>query len=157
MSSYHVALLLHLVGVIAYFSGLALATAGLVAARRRTLPSEIAAILALARSGALLVAAGMVVLVACGFWLVSILDLEFGATWLDVSIALFAVSFFLGGVGGQAPKRARRLAERLAGGANEPTDELRALLGHRPSDVLNGLGMLASLAVLVLMVWQPGG
>ena len=66
---YEWALLLHLLGVVAYFAGLAVAAVGLLAARRRTTQAEIAALLATARWGVALVGAGLLATVAGGLWL----------------------------------------------------------------------------------------
>jgi hypothetical protein len=51
VSHYDVALLIHLVGAIGFFAGIALAAAAMGAARRRTRPKEIAVVLALVRWG----------------------------------------------------------------------------------------------------------
>ncbi len=155
MNEYKIALLLHLVGVVLYFSGLVLAAAALAAGRRRERPSEIAALLGLARTGVVLVAVGVLAVVACGFWLVSVRDLEFGTGWLDASLALLVVSLVLGGVGGQAPKRARKLAVQLAEQGDARTPELDRLLRNPLATATNHTAALASVAILVLMVWQP--
>lgn len=155
MTEYKIALLLHLVGVVLYFSGLVLAAASFAAGRRRERPSEIAALLGLARTGVVLVAVGLVAVVACGFWLVSVRDLEFGTGWLDASLALLVVSLVLGGVGGQAPKRARKLAVQLAEQGDARTPELDRLLRNPLATATNHTAALASVAILVLMVWQP--
>jgi hypothetical protein len=51
VSHYDVALLVHLAGALGFFAGIAPAAAAMGAARRRERPSEIAAVLALARWG----------------------------------------------------------------------------------------------------------
>lgn len=155
MTEYKFALLLHLVGVVLYFSGLVLAAASFAAGRRRERPSEIAALLGLARTGVVLVAVGIVAVVVFGFWLVSVRDLEFGTGWLDASLALLVVSLVLGGIGGQAPKRARMLAVQLAEQGDERTPELDRLLRDPRATAMNHTAALASVAILVLMVWQP--
>lgn len=156
VSSYQVALLLHVVGAITFFAGLAVATVALVAARRRERPSEIALLLRLSPWGAAAVGVGFVLLIGFGFWLVDLSGHEFSEAWLSAALALFLAGAVLGGLGGRKPKQARLLATRLAAEGNEPSLELRQLLTDPISDLLNAVAFLASVAVLVLMVWQPG-
>jgi hypothetical protein len=151
---YEWALLVHLLGVIAYFSGLAVAAVALLAARRRATPGEVAALLGAARWGVALVGGGIVVTVAGGLWLLA--ETSYGLEgWIVVSLVLLAVALVAGGVGGQAPKRARLLAERLAGEGAAVTPELRAALRDRRADALNAIGAAASVAIVVLMVFKP--
>jgi uncharacterized membrane protein len=63
----------------------------------------------------------------------------------------------LGAIGGQRPKRARLLAERLAREGAGESPELRALLDHRVTRALNDVSGLLLVAILVLMVFKPGG
>jgi uncharacterized membrane protein len=146
------ALLFHLAGVVLLFSGLILAAAALAAARRREVAGEIAALLGLTRFGVVLVAAGALLLVGTGLWLVEIWDgaYSLGNGWIAASLGLLALSFVLGAIGGQKPKQARQLAEG-GGGA-----DLKRLLDDRRPDAFNYAAALAVIAALVLMVWKPG-
>lgn len=152
---YEWALFLHLGGAILFFAGLAVAAVAHTAARRARRPSEVAALLGAARQGVLLVALGLPTAVGAGFWL---LDLTvYGLDgWVLASLALLAVALAGGGLGGQAPKRARRLAESLAGEADRPSPELDAALRAPVADALNWVAAAAAVAILVLMVWKPG-
>ncbi len=163
---YQVALFLHLLGALAFVAGIVLAGVAFEAARRRALPGEIVALLALARVGVLLVAVGTVLLGVFGFWLVHLGDWGYGTTWVDLSIGLFVLALVLGGLGGQRPKRARKLAVELRGRSERVSDELqehddrvsrelRALLDDPTSRVLNYASLLLVVAVLALMVWGP--
>ena len=156
MSEEDWALLLHLVGVVVLAGGVAIAGAGFRAARRRELPSEIALLLGMTRTGVALVGVGSLALLVGGFWLVAATDESLGEGWLAAALAIFVVASVLGGLGGQAPKRARLLAERLAREGDEPSEELRALLDDRRAAALNLLSTLGLFVVLVLMVWKPG-
>ena len=100
----------------------------------------------------MLVAAGALLLVGTGLWLVEIWDgvYSLGDGWIAASLGLLALSFVLGAIGGQKPKQARKLAEG-GGGA-----ELRRLLDDRRADAFNYAAALAVIAALVLMVWKPG-
>jgi uncharacterized membrane protein len=151
---YEWALLLHLLGVVAYFAGLAVAAAALLAARRRAAPAEVAAVLSTARLGVALVGGGIVATVAGGLWLLSETPYGFEG-WIVASLVLLAVALVAGGIGGQAPKRARLLAEQLARDSAASTPELEAALHDRRADALNALGAAASVAIVVLMVFKP--
>ncbi|HUP31864.1 MAG TPA: DUF2269 family protein [Gaiellaceae bacterium] len=152
--SYEAALFLHLVGVVLFFSGAAVAVAGLAAARRRPRAGEIALLLRLARRGVLLVAVGGLLVLGFGLWLVELTPWSLADAWLAWALGLFLVAAVLGGLGGRRPKRARLLAERLPPEEDAP-DELRRLLRDPVSDLLNWSAAAAGLAVLALMVWKP--
>jgi uncharacterized membrane protein len=94
--------------------------------------------------------------VGFGLWLVPLSGFDYGAGWVDVAIALYIVALVLGGLGGQRPKQARRLASRLAD-EDVPTAsaELRALLADRSSLLANYAAAVAVLAILALMVFKP--
>jgi len=151
-----VALFGHLFGAFLLVSGTVVAGVAFEAGRRRGSPDEIALLLGLARIGAALVGVGMLAALGFGLWLVHLGDWGYGAGWVDAAIALFVVAVALGGYGGQAPKRARQLATRLAHDGQPVSDELRRLLADRAAQVANYASLLLMIAVLVLMVWKPG-
>ena len=150
------ALFLHLVGAFLFVGGAIVAAVGFEAARRRERPGEIALLLGLTRVGVLLVAVGALLVLACGLWLVRLGPWSFGTGWVDASLALFAAAAVLGWLGGQSPKRARLLAERLARDGRDATAELRALLDDRLARTANYASALVVLAIVVLMVFKPG-
>jgi uncharacterized membrane protein len=150
-----IALFFHLLGVLAFAAGIALAGAAFEAARRRERPAEIALLLGLTRFGVGLVVSGGMLLLACGLWLVDLSGVGFGAGWLGAAIALFALALLLGGLGGQRPKRARELATRLAGEGDRPDAQLRALLDDPLSRAANYASTVLVLAILALMVFKP--
>ena len=155
MTSYEFALLVHLLGVLLFFGGALVAGVVFEAARRRDHPSEIALLLGVTRVGALLVAVGAILTVGGGLWLADEVD-QYGEGWLQVSLALFVLALALGGFGGQRPKRARRLARRLAADGDVANPELRRLLDDPVSLVANYASSALVLVILLLMVWQPG-
>lgn len=154
MSSYRLALLLHLVGAIGFFSGIALAAAAQASALRRLRASDVAALLGLARVGVVLVAAGFSLVLATGLWLVEETGWSLGDGWLAASLGLLVLSVVLGALGGRSPKQARLLAERQAADAPS-TPEIGRLLRDRLSLVANVASAAAAFTVLVLMVWRP--
>ncbi|MEX2583980.1 MAG: DUF2269 family protein [Gemmatimonadota bacterium] len=155
MTSYELGLLVHLLGVLLFFGGALVAGIGFEVARRQDRPSEVALLLGVTRIGALLVVVGAVLVLGGGLWLAGQLD-QFDEPWLLVSLGLFVFSLILGALGGQRPKRARRLAAQLAGEGDEMTADLRRLLDDRFSLAANYASSGLVLVILVLMVWQPG-
>jgi uncharacterized membrane protein len=154
VTSYDLALLFHLVAVIGFFAGIAVATAAQVVAWRRERPAEIAAVLGVARIGVLLVAVGTVLVLGSGLWLIEETGHSLGDSWLATSLALLVAVVVLGAVGGRAPKQARVLAEREAG-EDRADPQIAALLRDRVALAANALAAAAAFAILVLMVWRP--
>jgi uncharacterized membrane protein len=152
----HVALFFHLLGAFSLVGGTIVAGVAFETARRRETPAEIALLLGLSRIGVLLVAMGSVLVLGFGLWLVSLGDWGYGAGWIDAALGLFVAAVVLGGIGGQRPKRARKLARKLATEGAPASAELRALLDNRAALAVNYLSALLLLAVLVLMVFKPG-
>lgn len=151
------ALFFHLLGAFLLVAGVVVAGVVFEVARRRTQPREIAVLLGLARIGALLVAIGSLVVLPFGLWLVHIERIGYGAGWVDAALALFVAVGVLGGIGGQRPKRARKLASRLAYEGKLESAELRALLDNRLALALNYLSAVLLVAIVALMVFKPGG
>ncbi len=82
VTSYTIALFCHIVGVLLFVSGIVLAGSALEAARRRDDPAEISLILGLARLGALFVAAGVILVLGFGMWLVHLGRFAYGDGWI---------------------------------------------------------------------------
>ena len=77
------ALFLHLLGVVLFAAGIVVAGVAFEAARRRERPAEIALLLGVTRVGVALVAAGAVMALAFGLWLVHLEHLSYGAGWIQ--------------------------------------------------------------------------
>jgi uncharacterized membrane protein len=149
------ALFFHLLGALLFVAGIVLAGVAFETARRRERPAEISLLLGLTRFGVLLVVPGGLLLLACGLWLVDLEGVGYGAGWIDAAIALFAVALVLGGLGGQRPKQARKLATRLANDGRPAGAELRALLDDPLSRAANYASAALVPAILALMVFKP--
>jgi uncharacterized membrane protein len=154
-ATYDIALLLHLLGALAFVAGIVLAGSAFEAARRRRRPNEIALLLGLTRIGVLLVAIGTVLIGAFGLWLVHLGHWGYGSGWVDASIGMYIVALALGGRGGQRPKQARQLAARLAERSEPVSDELRALLDDRASLAENYGSLALILVIVAFMVFKP--
>jgi hypothetical protein len=155
MSGYQIGILFHLIGVILFFAGAAVAGVVATAAPRRQKPSEIAVVLGLARPGAILLGIGGVVLLIAGFYLSGKID-GFGQRWLEVSILLFVIALVAGALGGRRSSGVRAYAEGLAERGEGDEATLRAMLSDRTTWLLQWASVVLSVVVLVLMVWQPG-
>jgi uncharacterized membrane protein len=151
----HAVLFAHVLSAFVLVSGVVLAAAGQELARRRTLPSEVALVLRLSRTGALLAMGGTVGVVLMGVWLVDLRAWDFGDGWISGALGLLGVATVLASAGGRRPKRARLLATRLAGEGNHPSPDLQALLNDPVSLVVNYASGAILLAVLALMIWKP--
>jgi uncharacterized membrane protein len=151
-----VALFLHLLGVLTFVAGIAVAGVPFEAARRRDDAGEIAMLLGLTRYGVALVGSGALLLFACGLWLVAVDDeVGFGTGWVDAAIVLFLIVVALGSLGGRRPKQARLLATQRAERGEPVGEDLRALLEDPLSRAANYASAILVLAILALMVFQP--
>jgi uncharacterized membrane protein len=150
-----VVLYLHLLGVLTFVAGIAVAGVPFEAARRSDDVAEIALLLGLTRYGVALVGLGALLLFVCGLWLVGLADVGFGTGWVLAAIVLFLAAVALGAVGGQTPKQARELATELAERNQPAGPELRALLDDPRSRAVNYASSALVLVVLALMVFKP--
>jgi uncharacterized membrane protein len=148
-------LFLHLVGAFALVAGAAVAGTLQLTALRRERPSEILVLLRATRVGVVLVSAGALIALACGIGLASHLGYGFSPAWIQASLALWVASVVCGAAGGRTARHARHLAERLAAAGDDVSEELRALVAHRPSLWLSYLSSIQIAAIIVLMVWRP--
>jgi uncharacterized membrane protein len=151
----HWLLFFHLVGAICFFAGAAVAGTLQIDALRRERPSEILVLLRLTRAGVALVGVGALLTLAFGVALASHLGYGFSPAWIQASLGLWVAAMALGGIGGRTARQARYRAEELAAAGDEPDEELRALVAHRPSLVLSYVSTALLVAVLALMVWRP--
>ena len=155
MDAYHWLLFFHLIGAFLFVAGAAVAGTLQIGALTRERPSEILTLLRLTRVGVLLVVAGAVLTLGFGMALASHLGYGMTPAWIRAALGLWLASVGLGAAGGRTARLARYRAEELAAVGDEPDDELRALVAHRPSIVLSWLSGGLLLVILVLMVWRP--
>lgn len=148
-------LFLHLLGAFSFVGGSITAAVLRLAAIRRERPSEQAVLLRVVRPIVPLVAGGFVLTIAAGFWLVERLGLDYGATWLSATFALLVWLLVAGAVAGRADRRTRELAERLAAEGDSGSAELDRRLRDPVALALNASMLVATLAIVVLMVWKP--
>mgnify|MGYP000595494658 CR=1 FL=1 len=148
-------LFLHLLGAFLFVGGSITAAVLRLAAIRRERPSEQAVLLRTVRPIVPLVGGGFLLTVAAGFWLVERLRLDYGATWLSATFALLVWLLAAGAVAGRADRHTRELAERLAAEGDNGSAELDRRLRDPVALALNASMLVATLAIVVLMVWKP--
>jgi len=119
-------------------------------------PSETAFLLRLVRRTLPVIGLGVAGTLLFGIWLWHQLHFGLGATWIWASLVLWVASSALGGLGGRHQEHARKLAEQLAAAGDATTDELRAILRDPKGNAVSWLAGLATIGILVLMIWKPG-
>ena len=149
-------LFLHLAGVLLFVGGSIAAAVLRLAATKRERPSEIALLLRAVRPAVPLVAGGLALAVAAGFWLAHRLGLSLSGTWLTLTFVLLAWMLVVGAIAGRQDRRTRELAERLAGEDDGRSDDLARRLRDPLNLALNVSMLVAVVAVVALMVWKPG-
>jgi uncharacterized membrane protein len=156
LSTYQWLLALHVTGAFFLVAGSVMAATLNVLAIRSTVPSESAQLLRLIKTAVIIIGVGVVLTLVLGLWLVHNVGYSYGAFWVWGAIVLWVISNALGGIGGRHQKKARALAERLAAEGDAPSDELRALLRDPRNNAMSYGAGLATLLILVLMIWKPG-
>jgi uncharacterized membrane protein len=149
-------LALHVTGAFFLVGGSVMAATLNVLALRSTLPSESAQLLRLIKTAVIFIGVGVVLTLVLGLWLVHHVGYSYGAFWVWAAVVLWVISNALGGMGGRHQEKARELAERLAAEGDTPNEELRALLRDPRGNALSYGAGIATLLILVLMIWKPG-
>ena len=148
-------LFLHLTGAFLFVSGAVAAGVLRLAAVKRERPSEIALLMRAVRPAVPLIGAGLILVLVFGFWLADRLGYDLSSGWLTATFVLLAWILIVGGLAGRQDRHTRELAERLAVADDRPNAEL----AHRLRDPLNlalNLSLLvATVAIVALMVWRP--
>lgn len=155
MSTAQWLLMLHVTAGFFFVGGSVAAGILNVLAIRAERPSETAYLLRLIRVTLPVIGAGVAGTLIFGIWLWRELHFSLGAFWIWASLVLWAASGALGGIGGKHQERARKLAGELAAAGDATNDELRALLRDPKGNAMSWLAGLATLGILVLMIWRP--
>jgi hypothetical protein len=152
----HVLLFFHLLGAVCFFAGGAVVGVLQFAAIRRERPSEVYGLLRLAPFGAALVGVGALLTLGFGIGLAEHEGLGLSPAWIQAALGLWVAAMVVGSFGGRTARHARHLAARLAAEGDEPSEELHALVAARVPLWASYASGLMLLAILALMVWQPG-
>ena len=119
-------------------------------------PGEIAMFLRMIRLTVPLIGLGALLTLVFGLWLVHEDDYAFFSFWVIAALVLWVLMNALGSAGGRHQERARKLAEKLAASGEASNDELRAILRDPRGNALSWLAGLATLLLLIDMIWKPG-
>jgi len=149
------ALFLHLVGVLLFVGGSVGVTALRLLAIGKERPSESALLLRAARPLVPLVGLGLVLTIVAGAWLAHELGFAYDSGWLRWTYALIAWLVVVGAVAGRLDRRTRELAEHLARGDDASSPELTRRLRDPLALTLAASMLVATLAIVALMVWKP--
>ena len=158
MSKYDWLLFFHVSGAFLLIGGSVTAAALNISALRRERPSEIAVLLGLTRVAVFAIYGGVLLTIVFGLWLVSASPwgYSYGDAWVIAALVLWVFANAAGGAGGKREEETRKLAERLAGEDDAPSDELQRRLRDPVTLALEYSGGVAILLILVLMIWKPG-
>jgi uncharacterized membrane protein len=148
-------LFLHLTGAFLFVGGSVAAAVLRVGALRRKRPSEIALVLRAVRPAVPLIAVGLAFVITAGLVLARRLGYELTATWLVATFVLLGWIVLVGALAGGQDRATRELAERLAQEDDRPSPELSARLRDPLNLGLNASLLLATVAIVALMVWKP--
>ncbi|MFN8222913.1 MAG: DUF2269 family protein [Gaiellales bacterium] len=148
-------LFLHLLGVFLFLGGSLTAAILRVGAIRLANARDQATLLRAVRPAAAVVGIGLVLTVAAGFWLADRINADLGSKWLSSTFGLLGYLIVIGGVAGRRDRKTRELAERLAAEGIDSSPELATALRDRVALVLNATMLIASVAIVALMVWRP--
>lgn len=155
MSTYHWLLTFHITAAF-FFLGTAVAATILnVLAVTSSKPSDAASYLRLIRRVLPLMFVGIAGTLIFGIALWREQSYSIGAGWIWGAIVLWALAGFFGQRGGEHQEKARAMAEKHAAAGDLPNDELRAILRDPAGSAMSYLAGLATLGILVLMIWKP--
>ena len=156
MTTFQWLLMLHVTAAFFFVGGSVAAAILNTLAIRAERPSETAYLLRLVRVTLPIIGLGVAGTLVFGIWLWHQVGYALGAGWIWAALVLWVIANALGGIGGRHQERSRKLAEQLAEAGDTPSDELRALLRDPTGNAISWLAGLATIAILVLMIWKPG-
>jgi uncharacterized membrane protein len=147
---------LHVLSAFAWVAALVLFTVTIVAGWNVSIPSAAVRIFRVARVGDALVAVGMIGTIVFGIWL-ALDEYEIWDGWIIAALVLWLVAAAFGGRTGKVYNATRDRAKALvAEGRDDPSPELNTMLRSRRGLLLHTAFVVATLAILVLMVYKPG-
>ncbi len=149
------ALFLHLSGVLLFVGGSIAVTALRLLAIGKERPSESAVLLRAVRPLVPLVGTGLLLTLGAGVWLADELRVPYDSGWLQAAYVLIVWLGVAGAVAGRLDRKTRELAEREAAERESPSPELARRLRDPVALTLDGSMLVATVAIVALMVWKP--
>ena len=148
-------LFLHLTGAFLFVGGAVVAAVLRLAAMRPDRPSHVALLLRAVRPAVPLLGLGLVLVLVFGFLLADRYGYDLGSTWLVLTFVLLGWAVVVGGLTGRQDRHTRELAERLMRDGDRPNTELSSRLRDPVNLALNASLLVATAAIVALMVWRP--
>lgn len=149
-------LALHVLSAFAWVAALVVFTVTIVAGWGLTVPSDVVRMFRVSRVGDALIAVGMIGTIVFGVWL-ALDEYEIWDGWIIAALVLWLVAGAVGGQVGKVFNSARGRARALVDeGRDAPSPELNAMLRSQRGLVFHTLMILATLALLVVMIYKPG-
>ena len=149
------ALFLHLSGVLLFVGGSIAVTALRLLAIGKERPSESAVLLRAVRPLVPLVGSGLLLTLGAGVWLADELRVPYDSGWLQAAYVLIVWLGVGGAVAGRLDRKTRELAEREAAERETPSPELARRLRDPVALTLDASMLVATVAIVALMVWKP--
>jgi uncharacterized membrane protein len=156
VDEYHWLLMLHIAAAFLLVGGSTTAAILNVLALRSEKPSEAAALLKLIRRALPMIFAGVLGTLVFGVWLWHYIGYGIGTGWIWAALVFWILASALGGRGGRHQEKVREVAEREAAAGDTMSGELRAMLRDPKALAVNYGAGVATIAVLVVMLWKPG-
>jgi uncharacterized membrane protein len=148
-------LFLHLLGVLLFVGASLGVTALRLLAIGKERPSESAVLLRATRPLVPLVLVGLILTLGAGVSLADELGVPLDSGWLQWTYALVAWLVVVGGVAGRRDRHTRERAVQDASAADVPSSDLDRMLRDPVALGLDASMLLATLAIVALMVWKP--
>jgi uncharacterized membrane protein len=156
VTTYQWLLMLHVTAAFLFVGGSVAAGILNTMAIRSERPSETAYLLKSIRLTLPVIGLGSITALLLGIWLWHEAGYGIDAWWIWAALVLWVLANALGGRGGRHQEKTRELAEELAAKGDASTEELKALLRDPQGLALSYLAGLATLLILILMIWKPG-
>ena len=149
------ALFLHLSGVLLFVGGSIAVTALRLLAIGRKRPSESALLLRSVRPLVPLVGVGLLLTIGAGVWLAHELRRAVRLRLAAVDVRADRWLGVVGALAGRLDRDTRELAERVAAAGDRPSAELARRLRDPVALTLDASMLVATVAIVALMVWKP--
>lgn len=150
-------LALHLLSAVALVAAEVIFTIMIAALWRSDSPPRVASTMPLARTGVVLVMAGLAGTIVFGVWLaVSRDEYQLWDGWVIAALVLWALGAFLGQQSGAAYQAGGELAEKLLAEGKTTSPELAQTFGASRAFWLHSATLAVVVLVILDMIWKPG-
>ncbi len=149
---------MHILAAFALVGAIVVFWVALVALRRTDLPDQVLAVARLLTVANVVVVVGLLGVIIFGIWLAIAIDgIEVWNGWVLAAIVLWAVASETGRrTGPEFTPSLERAKELAAAGQAGPDTQLGQLTRTQKGLLLHSIATVATLLVLVDMIWKPG-